>query len=243
MSEDDVIHVERREGWAEIALNRPERRNAIIPPVSNAIRETLADLETDDAIECVLIRGEGGFFCSGVDLKALQGDPPPDWAGDTQHWRNLHLAMYAFGKPIVGAFEKYGINAGAALALACDILIVGETSFLQVGEVQQGTMAPMNAAWLAIKSTEQVMARLTLYGDRVPGPELVKLGLAAEVASDENVVSRSRQICERLAGFPAGAGANIKRIIIEQRQIDDPESFFKQPGGGRGLTAAQMIKE
>ena len=242
MSDETVVKLEKTGGWLEIVINRPERRNAIIPPVSDAIRAALAEAEADDDIAAVLLRGEGGFFCSGVDLKALQADPPPPWRAEQgTSWRNLHLALFDFGKPVIGAFEKYGINAGAALAMACDILIAGETAFLQVGEIQQGVAAPMNFAWFRIKATEQVMARLAFYGDRVAGPELQRLGLAAECVPDDMVVSRCREITARLAAFPAGATRSIKKGIIEQRGITDPDAFFRQPGGG-GLLNAGMVK-
>ena len=242
MSEDEVVRVERHEGWAEIVINRPERRNAIIAPVSEGIERALADIENDDAIATVILRGEGGFFCSGVDLKALQADPPPPWrARQGSSWRSLHLALFRFPKPVIGAFEKYGINAGSALAMACDMLIAGETAFLQVGEIQQGAMMPMNAAWFRIKVTEQVTARLAFYGDRITGPELVRLGLAAECVADDTVVARCREVAARIAGFPAGAARNIKTSLIEQRGISDPESFFTQPKSN-ALASAGMVK-
>jgi len=242
MPENDLVTLERRSGWAEIAINRPERRNAIIPPASTAIGDALDEIADDPDIASVLLRGEGGYFCSGIDLKALQADPPPPWRGEQgSSWRNLHLKLFSFGKPVVGAFEKYGINAGAALALACDVLIAGESAFLQVGEVQQGAMAPMNMAWFKIKTTEQVLARLAFYGDRIAGPEMLRLGLTAECVPDGEVLARCREVCERFAEYPAGATVGIKRGIIEQRGIEDPEAFFRQPTSN-ALLGAKMVK-
>ena len=236
------VVLERKPGWAEIVINRPERRNAIIPPVSSAIADALDEVADGPDIASVLLRGAGGYFCSGIDLKALQADPPPPWRGEQgASWRALHLKLFAFDKPLVGAFERYGINAGAALALACDVLIAGESSFLQVGEVQQGAMAPMNMAWFKIKTTEQVLARLAFYGDRIAGPEMLRLGLAAECVPDGEVLARSREVCERFAEYPAGATAGIKRGIIEQRGIEDPEAFFRQPTSN-ALLGAKMVK-
>jgi enoyl-CoA hydratase/carnithine racemase len=241
MPDDVPVVVAEKAGWAEIVINRPERRNAIIPPVSNAIREALQVLEQRDEIACVILRGEGGYFCSGVDLKALQADPPPPWRGEQgSSWRDLHIALFGFPKPVIGAFENYGINAGSALALACDVLIAGETAFLQVGEIQQGAMMPMNAAWFKIKATEQVMARMAFYGDRVPGPELVKLGLAAESVADDLVLERCRELAARIAGFPQGASRNIKLNIIAQRGIENPQAFFRQPQSNALLSAGMV---
>ncbi|MCH8257649.1 MAG: enoyl-CoA hydratase/isomerase family protein, partial [Proteobacteria bacterium] len=73
--------IERCDGWAEIVINRPERRNALIPPLAGEITAAIHTLQDEDEIACIILRGEGGYFCSGIDLKALQQDPPPDWAG------------------------------------------------------------------------------------------------------------------------------------------------------------------
>ncbi len=233
--------IEYRDGWAEIVINRPERRNSLIPPLAGEITEAIHLLEDNDGIACFILRGEGGYFCSGIDLKALQQDPPPDWAGkEVGDVRTMHLAFFGCKKPIIGAFEKFGINAGAALAFACDILIAGKTSFLQIGEIQQGAGIPMNAAWMKIKSTELVLARLALYGDRVPGPELVRLGIATECVDDDQVVNRSREIAQRIAGFPKGAPATIVESIRELRNIADPDEFFPKRSNSALLSAAQV---
>lgn len=242
MSDEKLVLVVRHEGWAELFLNRPERRNSIIAPLSTALKEALLELEEDSTVSCVVLRGEGGYFCSGIDLKALQADPPPPWAKQQfSSWRELHICMYHYSKPIVGAFEKYGINAGAALALACDILVVGEAAFLQIGEIQQGAGMPMNAAWLKLKTTEQVAARLAFLGDRVLGPELVRLGLAAECVPDSAVVDRCQEIAKRIASFPSGASVTVKKSIIGQRGIDDVEAFFAEGGGSTALLTAGKV--
>ena len=237
----EYARVEKRDGWAEIVINRPERRNSLIPPLAGEITAALNELSVDPEVSSIILRGEGGYFCSGIDLKALQQEPPPDWAGkDVGDVRGMHIALFNCEKPIIGAFEKFGINAGAALAFACDVLVVGETSFLQIGEIQQGADIPMNAAWLKIKSTEQVLARLALYGDRIVGADIVNLGLATECVPDDNVVGRCREIAGRLSSFPPGAPATIVRNIRKMRGIDDPEAFFPKGTNNALLTASQV---
>ncbi len=116
------------DGWAELVLNRPERRNAIDGDLAMALAGELRALDTDDAVRAILLRGADGAFCSGLDTKAFNADPPPEWLPKFNViWRAVHTALYDCGKPIVGAFERYGINGGAALALAADLLIAGQT--------------------------------------------------------------------------------------------------------------------
>ena len=235
-------YIDVHQGWAELVLNRPERRNSLIPPLFAEVIAAIEELNAREDISVIVLRGENGYFCSGIDLKALQQEPPPDWDGAAiSDARSMHLTLYRCQTPVIGALESFAINAGAALAFGCDILIGGESAFLQIGEIQQGAGIPMNAAWLKIKTTEFNAARLALFGDRVAVPDLVGLGIANECVADNAVVSRCYEIAERIAGFPPGSARQIKQTLIQQRGIEDPEAFFST-GGGAALKTAAMVK-
>ena len=207
--------------WAELVLNRPERKNAITGPLGQDLTRCLADIEAREAIQVVLLRGEGGAFCSGLDLTEFNADPAPDWLEDFQQiWRGAHRALFNCSKPIVGALERYAINGGAALALACDLLITGRNAFLQVGEVQIGMAAPYNLAWLALRHPESVAARLAMIGRRYPGEELTDLGIALECAEDDQVLTAATTLCTNMAEYPSGAGGRIKAGIRARLDLD-----------------------
>lgn len=221
----DVL-LEKHDGWAEVILNRPERKNAITGPLAVALTEALAEIDSDEAIRVVLLRGAGGAFCSGLDLKEFNADPKPDWLpGFRQLWHGAHCALFNCRKPIVGALERYAINGGAALALACDLLVVGEEAWLQVGEVQQGMSAPYNMAWLNLRHSEAVAMRIAMIGDRIAGAELAKLGVATEVVADETIVERATELVTQLAGYPPGGVTGIK-AGLRSRIKDDADTWF-----------------
>ena len=110
----------------------------------------------------------------------------------------------------MGALERFAINGGAALAIACDLLVVGEESFLQVGEVQIGMAAPYNLAWLTLRHPESVNAEIALVGDRLNGAQMLRLGLANRCVRDDQVLAGAIALCERLASYPTGALQRIK---------------------------------
>ena len=231
------------EGWAEIVIERPDRRNSLIPPLAGEIRDYIEQSNEDDNISAIVLRGEGGYFCSGIDLKALQADPPPPWSGkDVGDVRSMHMALYYCKKPVIAALEKFAINAGASLAFACDLIVAGETAFLQIGEIQQGVGIPMNAAWLKIKTTEFQAARLAFLGDWVKAPELLRLGLISEYVSDDSVVERCNEIAATIASYPPGAAVAIKQSLVAQRGIDSPEDFFPHAANS-ALNTAKMLKD
>ena len=241
MESEMMIRLERHAGWAELILNRPHRRNALVGPQLALLTATLGELAEDASVEAIVFRGEGGAFCSGHDLTELQAEPRPPWAEYLAvTFRQTNIALFTFPKPIIGALEMCAINAGAALALSCDILIAGATAFLQVGEIQQGAGITNNAAWLRLRAGEAVASRITLYGDRVPAQELHRLGLAAEVVPDAEVVPRATALAERLAGFPPGAGARHKADLRAQCGINDPQQWFRKQSSAVLLTADRV---
>ena len=232
-----AVEVVGHDGWAELVLNRPERRNAIDGELGVGLAERVADLSVDPGVRCILLRGAGGAFCSGLDLKAFNADPAPEWMPRFGAiWRGAHKALFECPKPIVAAFERYGINGGAALALAADLLVTGEGAFLQVGEVQQGMAAPYNMAWLRLRHDEALAARLTLTGRRFFGPELAQLGVAYSCVPDGDVVAETALLVEQLASYPDGALARIKGTMRAYNDVDADAWFDRatNAGGGRG---------
>ena len=216
--------------WAEIVLNRPELRNAINGPLGEGLATALGRADADDGVQAILLRGADGAFCSGLDLKAFNADPPPDWMPRFPAiWRGAHRAIFECKKPIVVALERFAINGGAALALAADLLVAGETAFLQVGEVKQGMAAPYNMAWLRLRHSENTAAQLTLTGRRFTGPDLAALGIAYAAVPDDDVLAAASRLVQELADYPDGALPRIKALLRAYNDTPADDWFDRAP--------------
>ncbi len=223
-----TISIRRDDAIAEIALQRPERKNAITGPMVEELSRAVATLRADDACHVLLIAGGGGAFCSGLDLKEFNAEPAPAWRAEFQAgWRSLHEQLYELDKPVVCALERYAINAGSALALSADFLIAGETAFLQVGEVMQGRPAPMNLAWLRLRFGDALTRQVTLLGRRIPGPELLRLGIAFECAEDATVLDRARALAAEIAALPPAGMAATKTALRRLDLPGGPNAWFR----------------
>lgn len=218
MSHDDragtgeIVTVTHRDGVAEIGLNRPERRNALTVELVAALHDQLAAAESDRDVGAVMIFGAGNSLCSGLDLKdaAVKNVGRP--------WQRLHRAIARMSTPIVIAHEGPAINAGAALALSGDLLVAGETSFLQVMEAKIGMTPPVNLAWLLYRHSRALAARLTLGAERLVGSEILAAGIAHDVVADIDVLARARAVASQIATYPDQAATTIKALA---RRADD----------------------
>ena len=215
MSEPLVRRTDRN-GVAVVELNRPERKNAIIAPMLDELASHVRSVSSDSEIGSVLLCGAGGAFCSGLDLTEYNADPAPAWLPTApESIRAAHVAIGSCPHPVVVALERYAINGGAAFALAGDLIVTGTNAWLQVGEVRLGMNAPMNLAWLVARYPVATVLQIVLAGDRVTGPDLLRLGIAHEVVDDADVRARSGALAEQIAATPRGAAARLKAATLD----------------------------
>jgi 2-(1,2-epoxy-1,2-dihydrophenyl)acetyl-CoA isomerase len=207
----EPVLVERRGRVAEVVLNRPSRRNALTRAAMSGLTAAFDEIAASDA-DAVLVRGADGFFCSGLDLDEVDAAEVSIPA-----WSAVHDALLALEVPVVACVEGGAINAGAALVLACDLIVAGENAYLQIMEAAMGVTPPMNAAWLALRYPPAVGLQLALSCRRFAGPELLRLGIALDVRPDADVLEHARRLAARIAAYPASAGRTTKLTLRRAR--------------------------
>ncbi len=205
---EDVVVVRHHDGWAELVLNRPERRNAIVEATVERLLDHVSALAADERVNAVVLCGEGGVFCSGLDLRE-----PPQGEAFARRWKQLHLALASFPVVVVGALERAAVAGGASLALACDLLVVGREAFLAVPEVELGRPAPMNVAWLVAKHGPGRALEVVLGARRYRGDELVAAGLAFEAVPDADVRPRAAELAASAAACDRSTLVQLKDSV------------------------------
>jgi 2-(1,2-epoxy-1,2-dihydrophenyl)acetyl-CoA isomerase len=120
-----AIRTATADGVATITLARPERLNAFTSAMHAELRQALDAAESDEAVRCVVLTGEGRAFSAGQDLTEdrLPGpDGEADFGGRLERDYNpLVERIYAFPKVTIAALNGPTVGASANIALACDI--------------------------------------------------------------------------------------------------------------------------
>jgi len=219
----EFISTERHGGCAELVLNRPEKRNALIGPMVVEMREAIEAFSADEGVGVVLIRGAGGTFCAGMDLEARRTDPPPEWAGRMNDlWADFHAALWRCPKPVIGAVERAAIAAGSALCFACDFIVVGETARVGAREARLGMAgAPINTAWLLTRWGYHTALTVTASARDFNGRELKEMGIAYRCVPDDRVLDEARAVAEELGQNSAPAMAAMKRTLQRVSGVSD----------------------
>jgi enoyl-CoA hydratase/carnithine racemase len=218
----DVI-VQLSEGVGELMLNRPSQRNSLTGPLVQELKDGLQSLLENEACNAIVVRGAEGYFCAGLDLKAFSADPAPDWRADFPDlWADYHRMVFAANIPIIGAVEGFAIAGGSSLALSCDFLVIGESAFMHVSEVERNMLAPLNVFWLTQRYGYQTALRMAVLGKRMTGSELVAGGMAELCVADTEVVAAAHAMATRFAGFD---NSNLKGLKYSVKNGCDGATF------------------
>ncbi|MBX6356121.1 MAG: enoyl-CoA hydratase/isomerase family protein [Micromonosporaceae bacterium] len=132
-----------RDGVAWLALDRPDRRNALTIDLLRDLRATLVSIQDDPAVRVVVLSGAGEAFCAGADLKEFGPAPHPG-----QRLARLRLVAQVLSQireleqPTIAAVNGPALGAGWGLALACDLCFAVSGATFCLPEVAKGYRLP-----------------------------------------------------------------------------------------------------
>lgn len=221
MSENLVIVDDPRPGVRRLTLNRPDKRN----PLSNALRsELFAALEaadTDESVRVMVIRGAGGCFSAGYDLKSNVAEGQPFYtAGGLGNWpRHVvegFFRIWDLAKPVIAQVHGYCLAGGTELATACDLVYVAEDA--RIGyPVVRSISPPDNQFYPWIVGLRRAM-ELMLTGDHMSGLDAVECGFANRAFPEADLETAVLDIASRVAQVPTDLQQINKRAV--HRQMD-----------------------
>lgn len=200
-----------------IALDRPERRNAIDRVLGEELYAVLERSLADPATRVIVITGEGPSFCAGDDLGAveehLRGEyersPVIGTTPDPMYLRIIEMLVTS-RVPVVMAVNGDAAGAGAELACAGDIRIASSrarlgTALLNVA--QAGGLVMMSRLVGVARATE-----IYLSGRLLDAEECERLGIFTRVVAPEDLVGTTLAEAQRLAEAPTAAIGLFKEL-------------------------------
>ncbi len=202
-----------------LTLARPERRNALDPELRKALRAALDEAARDEAVHAIVLAGEGPVFCAGSDLDALA-------AGDSttvlrEEYAPLIAGIRAAPKPVIAAVEGVAAGAGAALALAADLVVASRTARFDMAFVRLGLMPDAGLAWHLTRRLGRWRAADLLWRGRpLSAEEAVIAGLVAEATEPGEALSRAMALAAELVVGPARAIAASKSVLAAAETDD-----------------------
>ncbi|MDK1024543.1 MAG: enoyl-CoA hydratase/isomerase family protein [Gammaproteobacteria bacterium] len=197
-------------GIALIALNRPEKRNALSTQLRHEIVDCLGELEADDSVRVVILTGEGPSFCAGFDLKEFEtGDSESIFKQATEY----HRVVYTFPKPLIAAVNGPAFAGGMDLAAMCDLRVASENASFAQPQVRMGVPAAYD---LISRVLPQSLAReLCLTGRTMGLEEARACGFVNTIVAPDQLLAETIVLAREISD--ALASQSMKRQFVENQ--------------------------
>ncbi len=213
------------DGIATVRLNDPERLNALTFQTYEELERLTRELATNNAVQIVVLTGNGKGFCSGGSVHDIIG-PLLKMNGAelyrfTRMTCNVVKNMRQLKKPIVAAVNGIAAGAGAMLALASDLRIVSERAKFAFLFTKMGLAgADMGALYLLPKIVGQgKAAELVFFGDVIDAREAHRIGLANRVVAPDKLMDEAYSLARRLKEGPLYALGVTKELLNLESEV------------------------
>lgn len=211
-----IVTTEDRGAVRHVVLNRPEKRNAMNGELVQALGAAFKAAANDPDVHCVVVRGEGAMFSSGMDFAALG-----QLAGETQHLRAFRRECIdawnlceEMTKPVVGQVHGGCIGGAMELALACDLRVMAQDAVIGLVETRIGLIPDVGGssrlpAVIGLGRAKEMVLTSKIIG----AEEAERIGLVNRVAPAAELDAATDQLVgELLACAPVAVGL-AKRVL------------------------------
>ena len=221
LPQTQALIVEHQNSVLRIWFNRPDARNALSAEIVTELHAVLDAVRDDRSIRTLVLRGKGGVFCAGGDIKGfrsgMQGSgDAAEIARSNRSFGDLMIKLNEQPQVVVMLVEGGAVGGGLGLACVGDVTIVEKETRFQLSETSLG-IPPAQIAPFVVERVGLTQARrLMLTGARFTGAEAVRLGIGHLLADGPDDLERHGQtVLAQIARCAPGANAVTKRIVFE----------------------------
>jgi enoyl-CoA hydratase/carnithine racemase len=203
------------EGVLLVTLNRPQKKNAFDDAQWDGLASTLHEAQADPRIAVVLLTGAGGNFSSGVDLSSFTGGArPPRADGFATAFHACEAAVLGFEKPMLAAVAGVAVGGGCTIAIACDVVYVGESLRMRLPFANLGLVPEIASSYtLQAAIGRQRAAELMLSAEWIDAARALEMGLAARRFPDAELLPAALAKAREIGQWPISALVGIKRTL------------------------------
>jgi enoyl-CoA hydratase/carnithine racemase len=216
ISADANIHYSLEDGVFIIQIDRPDKKNALLPGMYRALGDGIVAAEASAEANVILIRGTEDCFTSGNDVNSFVAGTTPTEERPSVHF--MH-ALHAARKPLIAAVNGLAIGIGTTLLLHCDLVYAAENSFLQLPFTRLGLCPEAGSSFLLPQQIGyRRAAELLLLGDRFDAHRGREYGIVTEVLAPGQCDAHALARAKTLAALPPNAVQTSKRLMKQSVQ-------------------------
>lgn len=236
-----------------IVLNQPEKRNPLSYPRLCEIAEAARQMEMDDDVKVIIIKGAGPCFSSGYDLtpgKKGRGTVYPEsgvyihperdrlWGSYNQHHLSVYLTLWDLQKPVMAQIHSWCLAGASELASFCDLRILADNAI--IGWPVGRDMSPGNIQYMPWMVGITKAKEYMFTCDPMDAQEAHRVGWATRVYPLEELEAETEKLALNIAGIPTSLIMFTKRSINRQFEI---MGFLRGLTWGSDILSLQGFRE
>lgn len=215
----ETIEVSRSEGVVTIAMNRPERKNAINATMWDELYEAFRQVKRNSSDRVVVLTGLNGDFSSGADLSTGGGGPQESGLHTMRYVADVCLALHHLPKPTIAKVPGVAVGAACNLALGCDLIVAGESARFSEIFVRRGLSLDGGGSWVLPRLIGLHKAKeLAFFGDVISAADAERFGIVNHVVPDGQLDKFVDEWATRLANLPPIQLSSIKTMLNNSLQ-------------------------
>lgn len=211
----ETLQVERAGGVVTVTLNKPAKKNAVDPTMWTEMARIFDDVARNpDRDRALVLTGAGGDFCSGADLWLGPGEDPPHQMTAMRNVAGAIQGLHDLPQPTVAKVPGVAAGAGCSLALACDLVVAGQSARFSEIFAKRGLALDGGSSWFLPRMIGLHRAKeLAFFADILSAAEALEIGLVNRVVADDELDGFVDGWAERLAAGPPIALALSKKML------------------------------
>ena len=248
LPETQSLILEHRGSVLKIWLNRPESKNALSEEMTDELHQVLDAIRDDRSIRTIVLRGKGGVFCAGGDIKGFKADmqavSAAQVAKSNRGFGDLMIKINEQPQVVIMLVEGAAIGGGLGLACVADVTLVTADARFRLSETSLGIPPAQIAPFVTERVGLTQARRLMLTGARFNGEEAVRLGIAHQVAADTaDLDAQCEEILGHINACAPGANAVTKGILFESLRRPRAEALdFASQGFAQCMLSTEGLE-
>ena len=206
---------EIKDGIAYITMNRPEKLNAIDPPMRQLLWDSFQDVKNNPEVRCAIVTGRGRAFSTGHDLVAMANDR----ANEGPSTGDLYVEQSKIWKPIISAINGICLAQGCGIALGSDIRIASTEARFGWPQAKRGISSVSGPALLSQVVPRNIAFEFLFTGDFVDAQKALELMLVNYIVPPEDVMPRAEEMARKITDNAPLSLAAIKEASIKGAEM------------------------
>ena len=237
---ETLVLREQSPGVVQVALNRPDRHNAMTAVMFDELERVALTLGTEDACRVVIITGTGRAFCSGYDLADAEELPNLGvmaMLSLQERAARALLAVRSMRVPVIAAVNGAAAGGGLSLALAADIRLASPAAKFNAAFVRIGMSAgDLGASWLLTRLIgPAATSEICFTGRMVGAEEAARLGLVNSISEADALLGDAAALAQSIVANSPGGVRLSKRAIQANMEVTSYAAALELENRGQAL--------